>query len=189
MKILAIADRPPRKGLKDLVTKENIDLIVTLGDLEYQQIAELKSIDVPKLGVYGNHCSGTYFNDLGIQNMHLQTFEFGGLIFGGFEGSNKYKDDEYAKMYTQDQARELLKDFPYVDIFLSHSPPKGINDEDDVAHVGFEALRTYVLEKRPKYFFHGHTYPKKGDEVTRLGNTEIIYVQGDRIVNINNYVR
>ncbi|MEI6490743.1 MAG: metallophosphoesterase [bacterium] len=184
MKILAIADRPPRKGLKELVEKEGVDLIVTLGDLEYLQLVELNNINLPKLGVYGNHCSGNYFNDLNIKNMHLQTFEFGGLIFGGFEGSNKYKDDEYAKMYTQEQAKELLKDFPYVDVFLSHSPPKGINDEDDTAHVGFEALRTYIEEKKPKYFFHGHTYPKKGEEVTKLGDTEIIYVQGDRIVNL-----
>ncbi len=50
--------------------------------------------------------------------MHLQTFEYKGLIFGGFEGSHKYKEDEYAKMYTQEQAKELLKDFPYVDVFF-----------------------------------------------------------------------
>ena len=101
MKILAIADRPPRKGLKELVEKEGVELIVTLGDLEYLQLIELNNINVPKIGVYGNHCSGNYFNDLGIQDIHLQTFEFGGMTFGGFEGSHKYKEDKYAKMYTK----------------------------------------------------------------------------------------
>ncbi len=185
MKILAISDRPPRKGLKDLVEKENIKLIITLGDLEYLQLIELNNISIPKIGVYGNHCSGNYFDDLGIKNMHLQTFGFGGLSFGGFEGSHKYKNDPYAKMYTQDQARELLKDFPHVDVFVSHSPPKGINDQDDLAHVGLEALRVYVQEKKPKYFLHGHTYPKPGEEVTHFESTEIIYVYGDKIIDLH----
>ncbi len=185
MKILVIADRAPQNGLKELVEKEGVELIVTLGDLEYSELSELNNIDVPKFGVYGNHCSGNYFEDLGIKNMHLQTFTFKGLIFGGFEGSHKYKEDDYAKMYTQEQAKELLEDFPYVDVFLSHSPPKSINDEDDTAHVGFEALKTYLEEKKPRYFFHGHTYPKKGEEITQYKETEIIYIQGDKIVNIN----
>jgi len=119
MKILAIADRPPRKGLKELVEKEEIDIICTLGDLGYFELVELNSIpNIPKIGVYGNHCSGNYFNDFGIHDMHLKTFEFKGLTFGGFEGSHKYKEDPYAKMYTQEEADLLLLDFPHVDVML-----------------------------------------------------------------------
>ncbi len=185
MKILAIADRPPRKGLKELVERENIDIVCLLGDLGYFELIELNQIaNIPKIGVCGNHCSGNYFSDLGIIDVHLKTFEFKGLIFGGFEGSHKYKEDPYAKMYTQDQASELLKDFPYVDIFLSHSPPEGINDETDDAHIGFRALKLYVEEKSPKYFFHGHTYPKAEDEVRQYRDTKIVYVHGDKIIEI-----
>jgi Icc-related predicted phosphoesterase len=185
MKILAIADRPPRKGLKELVESGGIELIVTLGDLEYLQLVELNSItNIPKLGVYGNHCSGNYFNDLGIQDMHLKTFEYGGLTFGGFEGSNKYKEDPYAKMYTQEQADELLRDFPHVDVMLCHSPPLGVNDEDDTAHQGFHALNVYIESQKPKYLLHGHTYPKDDQLVTQVGSTNIIYVHGDKIIEI-----
>lgn len=185
MKILAIADRPPRKGLKELVVQENIGLICTLGDLESLQLIELSAIEnIPKIGVYGNHCSGSYFETRGIQNVHLKTFKYKGLIFGGFEGCIKYKEDPYAKMYTQEEADELLKDFPYVDVFISHAPPFGIHDEIDGPHQGFIALRKYIQEKKPKYFLHGHTYPKLEEEITQYGDTKIVYVQGDKVVEL-----
>jgi Icc-related predicted phosphoesterase len=30
---------------------------------------------------------------------------------------------------------------------------------NELAHQGFKASRSYVEEKKPKYFLHGHTYP------------------------------
>ncbi len=188
MKILVIADRPPREKIK--VTLENnkdIELICTLGDLDYFSLRELADIhDIPKIGVYGNHCSGTYFEELGIQNMHLQTFRFKGLTFGGFEGSVRYKNDPYAKMYTQEEASKLLADFPHVDVMLTHCPPYGINDEPgELAHEGFHALRKYLDEKNPHYLLHGHTYPREETMVTKYKNTNIIYVYEDKIITIN----
>jgi Icc-related predicted phosphoesterase len=186
MKILAISDRSPKEKIKTILQKNVVDLICTLGDLDQLQIAELIAItNIPKIGVYGNHDSGVYFEPLGIKNMHLETFEFGGLTFGGFEGSVRYKNDKYAKMYTQEEATELLKDFPYVDVMLAHCPPYGINDEpNDVTHQGFKALREYVETKKPKYLLHGHTYPTGATMTTKLAETEIIYVYGDKIVEL-----
>ncbi len=187
MKILAIADRPPRTSIKSILENYPIELICTLGDLDYFSLKELKDINhIPKIGVYGNHDSGTYFEDLGIKNMHLNTFEYKGLIFGGFEGSVRYKENPYAKMYTQEEAFELLKDFPYVDVFISHSPPFGINDEpNELAHQGFKALREYIEVKKPKYFLHGHTYPKEEEIITNFMNTKIIYVFADKIIDLD----
>lgn len=186
MKILAIADRPPKEKIKSILDKNPIELICTLGDLDQFSIYELESItDIPKLGVYGNHDSGMYFDPLGIKNMHLSTFEYKGLVFGGFEGSVKYKDDPYAKMYTQEKATELLKDFPKVDVLLTHCPPYGVNDEpEELPHQGFKALREYVEQKKPKYLLHGHTYPTADNIVTKLGDTEIIYVYEDKIIDL-----
>lgn len=144
MKILAIADRPPREKIGIILSKNTVDLIVTLGDLEQTELADLDNItNMPKLGVYGNHCSGIYFEPLNITNLHLKTFTYEGVTFGGFEGCVRYKNDQYAKMYTEDEAEFLLKDFPYVDVMLTHCPPFGINDEpEEIAHRGFKA---YVL--------------------------------------------
>ncbi len=184
MKILAISDRPPKSSILKTIAENNVDIVITLGDLTIFDINELKNVNIPKIGVYGNHCSGMYFEPLGIKNLHLQTFEFQGIKFGGFEGSLKYKNSD-SKMYTQDEADELLKNFPHVDVMIAHSPPYGINDEPgSTVHEGFRALRNYLDEKKPKYFFHGHTYPNEESIVHRYRETEIIYVIYDQIITI-----
>lgn len=186
MKILAIADKKPKESIASILEINNVDLICTLGDLDQYSISELASINhIPKIGVYGNHCSGTYFEPLGITNMHLKTFEYGGLVFGGFEGCVRYKDDPYAKMYTQEEAVVLLKDFPRVDVMLVHCPPYGVNDEPgELAHQGYKALRDYIEQKKPKYLLHGHTYPMADTLVRRHADTEIIYVQKDKLIDL-----
>lgn len=186
MKILAIADRAPREKIKSILEKNPVDLICTLGDLDYVSLTELEHINnIPKLGVYGNHDSGMYFEPLGITNMHLKTFEFDGLTFGGFEGCVRYKDSAYAKMYTQEEASLLLKDFPRVDVMLVHCPPYGVNDEpEELSHQGYKALREYVELKKPKYLLHGHTYPTTDNIVTKFADTEIIYVYEDKIIDL-----
>lgn len=58
MKILFFADRAPDKPIRQILEENpGIDLIVTLGDLYYFDISGLAEIkDIPKIGVYGNHC-------------------------------------------------------------------------------------------------------------------------------------
>jgi Icc-related predicted phosphoesterase len=186
MVILAISDRPPKSSILSLIDKYKVDLICTLGDLDYFSLQELEKItNIPKIGVYGNHCSGTYFESLNIHNLHLKTFEHNGITFGGFEGSIRYKESMYAKMYTQEEAKELLKDFPTVDVFLAHSPPYGINDEpESFSHQGFIAIKEYINNKKPKYFLHGHTYPTKDNLVEKYGGTKIVYIYEYKIIEI-----
>lgn len=186
MRILAISDRPARTSIKQIVASQPIDLIVTLGDFDLSQLRELQDItDIPKLGVYGNHCSGMYMESLGIINMHLQRCEYMGLIFGGFEGSVRYKQTPDAKMYTQEEAQALLKDFPHVDVMLVHCPPFGVNDEpDELAHQGFKALNEYIEREKPRYLMHGHTY-EEDLNTDKVGDTNIIYVTADKIVEIS----
>lgn len=185
MKILAIADRPPRKSIREIVSEEKIDLIITLGDLEHTEIAELEFVtNIPKIGVYGNHCTPGYMELLGITDIHLKITEINGVTFGGFEGSHKYKKDEFAKMYTQDEVSRLMNDFPYVDVFIAHSPPAGINDEDDPAHQGLLALRHYIDRQKPKYFLHGHTYPTQENLVTEYSGIQIVYVTADQVMTL-----
>ncbi len=186
MRILAIADRPPREKIKKILEREPVKLICTLGDLDFFALKELAEItNIPKIGVYGNHDSGKYFESLGIINIHLKTFEFENLVFGGFEGSVRYKNSQEAIMYTQEEAFELLKDFPSVDVMIAHSPPYGINDKpEELTHQGFKALREYIQQKKPKYFLHGHTDVNERNAITKFGETTIIYVYRDKIVDL-----
>jgi len=178
MQILVIADRPPDSSLSELCDQHTVDLICTLGDLDVFSLGELSSIThIPKIGVYGNHCSGNYFDSLGIHNMHLDTYTHQGVTFGGFEGSVRYKDNPDAIMYTQQEAAELLADFPPVDVMVTHAPPYGVNDEpDEKAHQGFKALRTYLEVHKPAYLLHGHTYPTEETVQTKYADTTIRYV-------------
>lgn len=37
-------------------------------------------------------------------------------------------------MYTQEEAKELIKKLPKVDVLITHCPPRGINDNTDETH-------------------------------------------------------
>jgi len=186
MKILAIADRNPGINISDTVKNESIDLIVTLGDLERHDLLGLLEVTtISKIGVYGNHDSGNYMDELGIVNMHRQTGLFQGTSFGGLQGCVRYKDNPDAIMSTQEETWQLMEGFPYVDIFITHCPPRGVNDEDELAHQGFDALRHYVETFKPKFLFHGHTYPTEENMVHKFGETEIIYVHKYKIVELS----
>lgn len=185
MNILAIADRRPKIDIAETVQSNNVELIVTLGDLTREDILQLESIThVPKIGVYGNHDSGTYMPELGIWDMHLKVWDFKGLRFGGFQGCVRYKENPHAIMCTQEEANQLMAGFPKVDVFLCHCPPRGINDEDEVAHQGFDALREYIDRQQPRLLMHGHTYPTEENAVKQHGPTRIEYVFEHKLLTI-----
>lgn len=185
MKLLAIADRNPGIDIAQVVATEGVDLIVTLGDLERHDLLGLLEVTtIPKLGVYGNHDSGNYMNELAITDMHRATVKYQDISFGGLQGCVRYKDNPDAIMSTQEETWQLMAGFPYVDVFLTHCPPRGVNDEDELAHQGFDALREYVERVKPKYLLHGHTYPTDETMVTKLGDTTIIYVHKYKIIEI-----
>jgi predicted phosphodiesterase len=185
MKTLVIADRNPHVAIAETVQTEGVELIITLGDLTREDIIELASIqDIPKIGVYGNHDSGKYMSELGIMDMHRTVWDYQGLKFGGFQGCVRYKDNPDAIMYTQQEAVGMMQGFPYVDIFLSHCPPRGINDEEEIAHQGFDALRSYLDAQQPRVWLHGHTYPTDETIVRQYGPTRIEYVFQSRIIDL-----
>jgi len=185
VRILAIADRNPGIDLIATVSDLAIDIIVTLGDLERHDLLQLAQIThIPKIGVYGNHCSGNYMEELGIINMHLKTLEYGGISFGGLQGCVRYKENPDAIMSTQEETWTMMQNFPRVDIFITHCPPRGVNDEDEVAHQGFDALRAYIETKKPNALLHGHTYPTEETMIRKFDQTEIVYVHKSRIVEL-----
>lgn len=185
MKALVIADRRPATSITRILQQQPIELIITLGDLTRDDLLPLEHItDIPKIGVYGNHDSGTYMPELGIWNLHMATWQWGGLSFGGFEGCVRYKPSKTAIMYTQAEATELLRSFPPVDIMITHCPPRGINDEAELAHQGFDALRQYLTQHSPQLLLHGHTYPTADSQVRSYHRTRITYVHGAQVVDI-----
>ncbi|MBI3889379.1 hypothetical protein HY312_02285 [Candidatus Saccharibacteria bacterium] len=123
-------------------------------------------------------------NELAIADMHLKTVAFKGMTFGGLQGCVRYKENPDAIMSTQDETWTMMSGFPTVNVFITHCPPRGVNDEEEVAHQGFDALREYVLKMKPKYLLHGHTYPTEETMIRKLAETEIIYVHKYKIVDL-----
>lgn len=70
----------------------------------------------------------------------------------------------------------------YIDILVTHSPPHGIHDGDDLAHRGFETFLDLMDWFKPRYLLHGHKHVY-GPEPTRThyAETEVINVYPYRL--------
>src|SRR3990172_9584391 len=151
MKVLHYSDR----GTSEFLSLYNqCDIVISTGDLQifdfgnYSEVISKK----PAFGIYGNHDSGRYLEDLGIINLHNKSYKLNGVTLGGFQGCLKYK--ESGIMYTEEDAAVFANTFPYVDVLLLHAGPFGmLDDPSDSVHIGSKNIRKYVLEKEPKYFF------------------------------------
>lgn len=179
MKILHYSDKTASNFLE--LYKE-CDTLISTGDLSLPDFAGLDMFPSKKtsFGVYGNHDSGKYLEELGIINLHNQVYDYVGLKWGGFQGCIKYK--ESGVMYTKEDAKIWADNFPYVDILLLHAGPLGmLDDSTDEIHKGNPDIARYVLEKKPKIVFCGHQY---SDDFIDLGETKIYRTYGARIIEV-----
>lgn len=172
MKLLVIAD-------DDSFTKtpmnERADVLISCGDmadpviLQTAQATQCSRV----FAVKGNHDGAASFPSP-ILDLHLRTESFGGLIFGGFRGSWKYKPRGHF-LYDEEEVESLVVAFPAVDVFVAHNSPRHIHDRDDEVHLGFEAFVRYIRRVQPQVFFHGHQHISKE---TVIGKTRVIGVFG-----------
>ena len=178
MRLLLIADIDDLKwrggsGKADLlISCGDVSDPVILGAAEAYQCTRIQAVK-------GNHDFPSPFPNP-IVDLHLSVREHQGISFGGFSGSWKYKPRGHF-LYEQDEAVTLLKDFPHVDVFVSHNSPRGIHDKEDEVHTGFEALSEYIRMQKPKVLIHGHQHVNSETEV---GGTRVIGVYGHRVIEI-----
>lgn len=178
MKILVIAD------MDDFHWQHNAghaDILLSCGDISDQVIVEAAKASRCKavFAVKGNHDHNTPFPGP-IVDLHLQRQEYGGIRFGGFNGSWKYKPRGHF-LYEQSEVEDFIRGFPAVDVFVSHNSPLGIHDRQDGIHFGFAALNTYIDNARPKLLIHGHQHV---DKETTKGSTRVIGVYGWKVLEI-----
>ena len=175
---LALADEPPHAPISELVDGLSPDLILLLGDLEPAWTEGLASIDLPKLGVRGNHDAADALEAVGAEDLHLRSTSWGGLTFVGFGGSPRYSD-QGDNEWTEEEARDMLARLPPADVLLTHSPPAGVNDDPgDHVHRGSPALRAWVERNQPRLLLHGHTLPDPARRVHHVGPTLVTHVRG-----------
>jgi len=160
------------------------DVLVSCGDLPDEVI--LKASQRVKcsriLAVKGNHDGSAPFDER-ITDIHLRTVNIGGVTFGGFGGSWKYKPKGYF-LFEQSEVSAALETFPHVDVFVAHNSPSGIHDKEDGVHVGFSAFTSYILDRHPKVLLHGHQH---SNQMTSYVGTKVLGVYGRRTVVLDEH--
>jgi len=179
-------------------TLENLrpDVIVSCGDLPFEYLENLVSrTDKPLLYVPGNHdpelrpstlYSGMSVQDdgvgpLGCEGIDGRIVEAAGMRFAGLGGSiryrpgpNQYTQREFARRAFGLRLRAWVRR-QHVDVLVTHSPPAGYGDSEDLAHHGFTALVGLTARLAPKLLVHGHVnnFGPKAGELT-IGSTRIV---------------
>ena len=206
MKILAVSDMVVDRLYSEQVAERfrDIEMILGCGDLPYEYLEFLvTTMNVPVLYVPGNHdpayddknpavrAEGCEFLDRKVRSVK-------GLNIAGMGGSIRYRPG-CPNQYTQSQMYSRLSSFipkllwylprhgNILDIVITHSPPRGINDDDDQAHVGFSAFTDFIQTFKPRFFLHGHTAVYKSNivsPITKVGSTSIINVYPYRVIEV-----
>jgi len=211
LKILAVSDEVVDRLYSIGISEHfrDIDLILGCGDLPYEYLEYLISVlNVPLLYVPGNH--DPQYNKRnssaraeGCDFLDQRATRVKGLNLAGMGGSIRYKPVP-PNQYTQVEMymrfisllpkllRQRLQTGYSLDIMIAHSPPHGIHDDNDPAHIGFFAFRDFIRVFKPRYFLHGHTLVYKSNllpTVTKVGTTTIINVYPYRVVEVEPYAR
>lgn len=208
MKILAVSD----KVLDSLYSSQvysrhpDIDLLIGCGDVPFYYLEFLSSaLDTRTVYVKGNHDrSPQYTVDgrkltkvLGGEDLHCKSTVIDNVIIAGLEGSMRYRPGA-PLMYNDSEMRNNIgKLLPtllmnrirygrFLDILITHSPPYGIHDQDDLPHTGFRDFLPFMRWVKPRYLLHGHIHLYRPDTIrqTRYCDTEVINVYPYHIFEI-----
>jgi len=118
------------------------------------------------------------------------------LLLAGLGGSIRYNGDEnqfsdfgmllYCLRLVPKMVWNKFVHGRYLDILLTHSPPKGIHDKPDPCHVGFKAFLWFMRTFKPKYLIHGHIhlYDLNAKRQSRYYETNIINAYDHIVVEL-----
>jgi predicted phosphodiesterase len=117
------------------------------------------------------------------------------LLLAGLGGSRRYNMDGPHQHTESDMLLRLLRLAPtlfanrlrygrYLDILVTHAPPRGIHDADDLAHIGFDVFLRFMRFFKPKLLVHGHSHVYRADTITttRFESTQVLNVYPYRLI-------
>jgi Icc-related predicted phosphoesterase len=192
----------------------DVDLVLCAGDLPLDYLDFIvSSLNKPLLFVFGNHDlkefnyykrSGddTFISPEEREKRYHGAVHVGsrvrreeGLVIAGLGGSMRYNRGE--NQFTDFQMNlEILKLIPallfnrifrgrFLDILLTHAPPRGIHDREDTCHRGFKAFLWFMRIFKPKYLIHGHIhlYDLSDIRLTAYGSTRILNAYSHYIID------
>lgn len=186
MKILTISDEEC-SALWDYYTPGKLkeyDLILSCGDLKARYLTFLVTMArCPLLYVHGNHDIHYQIDrPEGCECIEDQIVVYNGVRILGLGGCRRYNPGRH--QYSEGEMRRRIRRLRWklwrsggVDIVVTHAPPAGVGDAEDIAHQGFDALLALVNKYRPKYLLHGHIHLNYGTDKTRVrkcGDTQVV---------------
>ncbi len=186
----------------------DIDLVLSAGDLPNEYLEYIVSmLNRPIVSVAGNHDKSDLPQERGALRYATEqkgslgqirfrfTKECGLRILGlpgcirYNNGQNQYSDAWMTFRILVMLPRLLVQRLIFgrsVDIILAHSPPRGIHDGGDPAHVGFSAYRWLIRLAKPHYFIHGHVHLYDIQELREIEyyGTKVVNVYGHRVLTL-----
>jgi Icc-related predicted phosphoesterase len=193
-----------------------VDMILCAGDLPMDYLDFIvSSLNKPLLCIFGNHhteemrffrrSAGAQFFDeenrlyqgSGAIHVGSKIRIEEGLIVAGLGGSMRY--NKGPNQFTDfEMYLEIWKLIPrllfnrlfrgrYVDILLTHAPPKGIHDKSDKCHRGFRAFLWFIKIFKPRFLIHGHIhlYDLSDSRRTQWNGTEVINAYSHYVIDMD----
>ena len=207
MKILALSDR-----VVDAIYSPqacdlygDVDLVIGCGDLPYYYLEYVVTVlKVPLMYVHGNHDAVQYMSDgrrvsqpEGCISLEGRIIEYKGLLLAGLGGSMRYQPGaihQYSEGEMRSRVMGLIPQLATnylqhgrpLDVLVTHSPPFGIHDGEDLPHTGFKAFLTLMKYAKPRYLLHGHTHLYRRDSVSRseFEATQVVNVYPNRVIEL-----
>ena len=188
MRILAVSDEecPALWDYYRPGRLDGYDLILSAGDLKADYLSFLVTMaHAPLLYVHGNHDEGYARRPPeGCDCIDDRLVVYRGWRILGLGGCLQYRPDAPLQFTERQMARRIarlrlaLLRSGGVDIVVTHAPPLGLGDGDDLPHRGFESLVKLLDRYHPLCLVHGHVHLRGWP----LPQRELLY-QGTRIVN------
>jgi len=205
VRILAVSDVEDEAVAASLPARAgSIDLVLGCGDLTYEYLDFVATAAAaPLRAVHGNHdVPPEGLDDREVRvwwdgiDLHGRVVSIDGLLVGGLQGSPRYNKGPFQSS-EGDMWLAILGMVPalvgnrirhgrFIDVLVTHAPPRGIHDRPDPAHRGFAAFRTFLRWFRPRYHVHGHTHVFDTRMVTQtqFGPTTVVNAYGARTIEL-----
>jgi len=182
----------------------DVDLVLACGDLpNYYLEFIVTMLNKPLYYVFGNHDKKIVFSENGPQtvqpggcaNLDGRTVNHKGLLLAGLEGSMRYKSDGGPQYTGQEMWLKVFGLVPRLlwnrlwygrclDILITHAPPFGIHDANDLCHTGFKAFLWLMRVFSPRYLIHGHIHLYREESIQQAlyHSTLIVNTYGHQII-------
>lgn len=176
----------------------DVELLLSCGDMPAAYLEFITSVlNIPLFYVRGNHDTGYEERPPGGINLHRHVAEYHGITFYGIEGSLRYNNSpiQYSQFDMSTMVfksvvplyfRKLRKGRG-IDVFVTHAPPRGIHDADDLPHRGIDAFLRFMRWNRPRYMVHGHvhTYDRRTVVETKYKESCVININPVTLLEID----